>query len=130
LDRLHDLVGGVSSGAIVRDADDDYLAYPADAVGVLGWGLLIFAVVTALAGGMLLLQAVNRHLRAEDERSQRLRELGATRREIAAALAVPPTLAAALGAVLAAVAAAPTSTWFLFAVARRVEPDPGFRPDL
>jgi len=130
LDVVEDVVGAAEeSGALVLDAEDDYLAFPSDAVDVLGVALLVFALTTALAGGLVLLQTANRHVQAEADDAERLRELGAPRRGAAAALALTPALAATAGALVAIAVAVPASTLFPFGIGRRIEPDPGVRPD-
>ncbi len=129
IDRLEALAEEHGDGALVLDAESDYLAFPRDAVDVLGNGLLVFATISALAGGLVLAQAVSRHLAAGRDRSLRLRELGLTRREGALAEGLPVAGAAVVGAVVTTAVAAPTSWWFPFGGAERIEPDPGFRFD-
>lgn len=130
LDRLQDVVDDVGEGALVLPAESDYRAFPEDAVDVVGRGLLVFALVTTVAGGVIVAQAVSRHQVAARERSLRLRDLGLSRKQRALALGLPVAAAGAVGAVVAALAAAPTSAWFPFGGAERVEPDPGFGVDL
>ena len=129
LDRLEAAVDAVGEGGLVLPAETDYRAFPQDAVDVVGNGLLVFALVTTAAGGVIVAQAVSRHQVAARERSLRLRELGLTRAGRALALGLPVAAFGGLGALVAAVAAAPTSSWFPFGGAERVEPDPGFGLD-
>lgn len=129
LDRLAAVVDDIGEGALVLPAETDYLAFPQDAVDVVGRGLLVFALVTTAAGGVILAQAVSRHQVAARDRSLRLRDLGLSRPQRALALGLPVAAFGALGALAAAAVAAPTSSWFPFGGAERLEPDPGFGLD-
>ncbi len=129
LDRLQDLVEEEGIRGLVLEADEDFLESPSDAIDVQASSLLVFAVVTGLAGAVAAAQAVSRQMGATGNRSDILADLGMTRRSRAAALALPVLAAAVAGAVLAVALALLVSDRFPFAEVRRIEPDPGRRFD-
>ena len=96
-----------------------------EATSVLSGGMVVFGVVTALAGAVVLGQMVSRI--AEDSRGEEvlLRDLGLDRRARRTAWLVTswPSLAAATVVALAVAVAASTRT--PLGVARSVEPEPG-----
>ncbi len=129
LRRLAAFVDSRGEGATGLGAGTDFLDYPQDAVDVAGTGLLVFTLVSGLAGCLLLAQAISRYVAAGTEHYRRLRELGLTRRQQAMTTALPVTGSALAGVAVAVVLAAPTSGWYPFGAVADMEPDPGFRFD-
>lgn len=91
--------------------------------------LLVFAAAAALAGALVVGQAIARHLAGAGDTSTRLRELGATRTRGAFALSVPVVASAALGVLLGAGIAVLVSPLLPVGLARRAEVEPGFWVD-
>jgi hypothetical protein len=87
--------------------------------------LVIFAVVTAVLGLVLIAQAVSRRLQAESRDVLTLAALGTTRGERATASLLGVAAAAILGAAFAVVVAVGLSWWTPVGPARIAEPDPG-----
>jgi hypothetical protein len=129
VDQVRDLMEEEDIQGLVIEAETDYLASPQDAIDVQSSSLLVFAVVTGLAGAVATAQAVSRQIGATGNRSAILADLGMTRRARAAAVALPVLGAAVVGAVIAIGLALVASDRFPFAEVRRIEPDPGRRFD-
>lgn len=87
--------------------------------------LLVFAAAAALAGALVVGQAIARHLAGAGATSLRLRELGTTRSRGAIALSVPVVLSATAGVLLGAATAVLVSPLLPVGLARRAEVDPG-----
>ena len=96
-----------------------------DAVVVLVWGLMIFGVVSALAGSVVLAQLVARSIERSGDEGGVLRDLGVGRRARLLAAAAPGLVSVAVAVVSTAVVAVAASRWTPIGVARRVEPAPG-----
>lgn len=91
--------------------------------------LILFGAVAALAGIVLVGQAVSRTVYSLAQPAAALRALGFTRNGIMAGLLLPLTVTAATGATLAVVAAVALSRWFPVGLAGRLEPDRGMHAD-
>ena len=131
LDRLRDFVADLTGDdVIVVPAAEDYRAEPSDTIDVFSAGLMIFAVLAALAGAVILLQAVGRQVTAMGPTIAVLSDLGLSGRSRAVAATLPLTGAAAAGAGLGVATAIALSPRFPIGGARRIEPDPGVDVDL
>lgn len=128
IDRLNELVSDEDVLGIVIDAENDYIEAPADAIAVQSATLVVFALVTGLAGAAIVAQALTRHLNVPD-RALLLAELGMPPRSRALGLALPAIGAGVVGLVLGALGAGLLSGRFPVGQVRRIEPDPGLRPD-
>lgn len=91
--------------------------------------LLVFAGAAALAGALVVGQAIARHLAGAGDTSARLRELGATRSRGAVALAVPVVASTTAGVLLGAAIAVLVSPLLPVGLARRAEVEPGIWVD-
>lgn len=91
--------------------------------------LLLFAAVVALAGVVLVGQALSRTVYGIAEGGTALRALGLTRRELSAGLVLPLVVTAVTGTFAAAVTAVLLSRWFPVGLAGRLEPDRGISAD-
>lgn len=91
--------------------------------------LLLFAAAAALAGVVLVGQALSRTVYALAQPASALRALGFTRNGLVAGLLVPFSVTAAVGAATAAGAAIALSRWFPVGLAGRLEPDRGIHAD-
>lgn len=131
LDRLRRFVADLTDDdVIVVPAAEDYRAAPSDTIDVFSAGLMIFAVLAALAGAVILLQAVGRQVMAMGPTIAVLSDLGLSGRSRAVAATLPLTGAAAAGAGLGVAVAIALSPRFPIGGARRIEPDPGVDVDL
>ncbi|MET1041489.1 MAG: FtsX-like permease family protein [Acidimicrobiales bacterium] len=131
LDRLRRFVADLTDDdVIVVPAAEDYRAAPSDTIDVFSAGLMIFAVLAALAGAVILLQAVGRQVMAMSPTIAVLSDLGLSGRSRAVAATLPLTGAAAAGAGLGVAVAIALSPRFPIGGARRIEPDPGVDVDL
>lgn len=131
LDRLRRFVADLTDDdVIVVPAAEDYRAAPSDTIDVFSAGLMIFAVLAALAGAVILLQAVGRQVMAMGPTIAVLSDLGLSGRSRAVAATLPLTGAAAAGAGLGMAVAIALSPRFPIGGARRIEPDPGVDVDL
>ena len=92
-------------------------------------GLLLFAVAVALAGLVIVGQALTRSVRAAGADVPVLVALGFTRRDAARALALPYLLTVAVATVVASAFAVVLSPRFPIGLGRRVDPDLGLHVD-
>jgi cell division protein FtsX len=92
--------------------------------------LLAFAVAAALGSVVLIGQALARWCSGSRPALDALRTLGVEDRKARLLGAVPPTVAATLGAAIAVVGAVGLSRWFPIGSAALVEPEPGVDVDL
>ncbi|HET7489669.1 MAG TPA: ABC transporter permease [Acidimicrobiales bacterium] len=92
-------------------------------------GLLLFAAAAAVAGVVLVGQALARAVYAQGESGGALRALGFTGRELVTGLVAPHVVTAATAAVVAVGAAVAVSGRFPVGLGRRLEPDPGLHAD-
>jgi hypothetical protein len=121
------LPGGGAPFNIVPSRDDASAAdHSSNAVAT---GLLIFAVVAAVAGLVTIVQLVRRNLAQADDETDVLAALGAPRSERALAqfIASVPSLVVAAG--IAAAFAYLLSPLFPIGATRALEPHPGLRAD-
>jgi ABC-type lipoprotein release transport system permease subunit len=95
------------------------------AVDSLATGLLVFALGAAVAGAIAVGQAVTRQEAGAASWSATLRALGLSRGRTATAVALPVTVAAAVGVALGGGAAVVASSLLPTGLARRAEVDPG-----
>ncbi len=84
----------------------------------------------ALAGLVILGQALVRSVQSGGDDIPTLRALGFSRRQVASALALPHVLSAGVAVGVAVVTAVALSPLFPIGLGRRVEPDPGAHVDL
>lgn len=91
--------------------------------------LLLFAAAVALAGTVLVGQALSRTVYGVAESASPLGALGFGRHELLPGLVLPLVLPAAVGMVTAMGAAVVLSRWFPVGLAGRLEPDPGIHAD-
>jgi hypothetical protein len=98
-------------------------------IDVLTTGLVVFAVIAALAGLAVLAVVLRRFIDATAGDLPALRALGASRSQRVAALALPVVIIAAVGAALAVVGAVAGSPLMPLGLARRAEPDLGLDVD-
>ena len=119
--------GGPDEGAwpTAITASDEYGDATQRAINAQAVGLMIFAVVAAVAGGFVLAQAVSRQLAGSDDEAATLAALGLARRARALALATPVILAVGLGVLLGAAVALAVSPLLPIGLARRAEARPG-----
>ena len=99
------------------------------AVDGLAVALLVFGVVVAVAGGVVVAQAVSREVATRAETARTLGAMGLTRARRAFVLAVPALVAAIGGAAAGAAASIAGSALLPLGVARRSEIAPGVRLD-
>jgi hypothetical protein len=92
-------------------------------------GLLLFAAAVALAGLMLIGQAIARVVFAIGDAAPALRALGFVRRQLVAAMVVPMLLVAVVGSVVTVVVAIVLSSRFPVGLAGRLDPDRGIHVD-
>ena len=100
-----------------------------DAIHVLAIALLIFAVVTAIAGIAAIAIVLDRELSSSQPQQPTLLALGLSRRQRFAVSGTRALLAAAIGALIAVAGAVVLSPLFPFGIARRADPDPGVHAD-
>jgi hypothetical protein len=129
LDRLQDFMDEHDNATLVTP-DDEYAAGASDATDVLSTALLVFAIVSGLAGLFAVSQAVSRQVDAAATDTTALPSIGFTTWRWALASALPSAAAVVVGAVLAPIAAGLASGLFPIGFAERIEPDPGLRIDL
>jgi cell division protein FtsX len=137
------LVDGASAGAVedlaIEVAGDSEVEVEASqetygesvdrAVDVLTAGLVVFTAVAALAGLLVVGQAVARQVQASSVDEELLRSLGVTRRARMLAVGIPAVTAAGTGAALGALGATLASPLFPIGLARSAEAEPGLRAD-
>ena len=92
--------------------------------------LLLFAAAVALAGLVLVGQAVARTVDALAEPASALQAIGFTRPGLIAGLLLPLTVTAAAAAATTLATAIALSRWFPVGLAGRLEPSRGFHADL
>jgi hypothetical protein len=92
-------------------------------------GLLLFGLAVALAGVVLVGQALTRSVRAGADDLTPLRALGFARRDAAVALALPHLLPIAAAAVAAVVVGIGLSVLFPIGLGRQIDPDVGLHAD-
>jgi FtsX-like permease family len=92
-------------------------------------GLLLFAAAVALAGLMLVGQAIARVVFAMGDSAPALRSIGFVRRQLVAAMVLPLIVAAAIGAVVSVAVAVFLSSWFPVGLAGQLDPDRGIHFD-
>ena len=93
-------------------------------------GLLLFAAAVALAGLVIVGQALTRSVRAAGGDVPVLAAVGFTQRDAARALALPYCLSVAVAVTTAVAAAIALSPRFPIGLGRRVDPDVGLHLDL
>ncbi|HYF46994.1 MAG TPA: FtsX-like permease family protein, partial [Acidimicrobiales bacterium] len=118
-------VGEVGAGSL----EAEFLESVHSAVDVAITALLVFALVTGVAGLLALVQAVARQVASPDGVGETLGAVGLTRNQRALAVTLPLLVAGVLGALAAVAGAVAMSPLFPLGVARRAEPDPGIRVD-
>jgi ABC-type lipoprotein release transport system permease subunit len=109
--------------------DEQINTRAAEAIGLEVDALRIAALVTAIAGALVLVQVLSRHAAAMAADHQVRRALGMTRPQIAAGSALTVVPAIVIGGLVAAVGAGLASSFLPRGLARRAEPDPGIRID-
>ncbi len=121
----------VAGDADVSSADSEeiYGDSVERAVGVLTAGLVVFTVVAALAGLLVVGQAVARQVQASSVDERTLEALGVARRTRMLVVGLPGALAAGVGAALAGLGSVLASPLFPIGLARRAEADDGVRVD-
>jgi len=132
VDQLQDEVRaivGPDAEFDVTSSEDDFGASLRQATGVLARALAAFALVAAAETAVAVGGTLSRQLASASADAPTLAALGCDRRQRRLIAAAVPGAGAALGAVLAVPVAALASGAFPFSVARRIEPDPGVRPD-
>lgn len=92
-------------------------------------GLLLFAAAVALAGLVLVGQALTRTVYAMAEPAPSLRALGLSGPEVMVGLVLPLVVTATTAAVVSVATAVAVSPRFPVGLARRLEPDPGVHAD-
>jgi hypothetical protein len=93
-------------------------------------GLLIFALVAALAGVVTIIQSVRRSLTPADEEEAVLRALGAGRADRATALFIASVPYLVVGTAIAVAISYALSPLFPLGATRALEPAPGLRADV
>jgi ABC-type lipoprotein release transport system permease subunit len=88
-------------------------------------GLLLFAAAVALAGLMLVGQAITRVVFAIGDSAPTLRAIGFVRRQLLAGMVLPMMVAAAIGAAVTVVVAIALSPRFPVGLAGQLDPDRG-----
>ena len=96
----------------------------------LATGLLVSALIAAVAGVLTVALAVNRQLTVARGTHATMRGLGMERRQRALAIAAPSALAVVAGTMCGLLAAAALSPLFPVSVVRRAEIAPGFDVDV
>jgi ABC-type lipoprotein release transport system permease subunit len=92
--------------------------------------LLLLAAVVAIAGGLLVAQALVRSAGMIGDDALVLRAIGVTRSQMVMATMLSHTPTAMVGVVVAIVGAVIGSQWLPVGLARRVDPDVGIHADL
>jgi hypothetical protein len=118
--------GGLFEAGVV---DEDYASRISDTIDVEVTALWAFAAAAAVAGLVIVGQAMLRHVArgAEEQRALAAMGIGPRQQAIGSLLAVAPALAG--GVVAAVVVALGLSTLFPRGLARLAEVDPGVRAD-
>lgn len=119
--------GGVDADALaptITTSEDLYLTTARNTVRGLTAGLVVFACIALVAGGLTVGQAIARHVVSTGD-VRGLTPLGLTTGQVAAAQSLPVALAAGAGVVVGAVLAAASSLLLPLGLARRAEVDPG-----
>ena len=98
-------------------------------IDVLTTGLLVFGVIAALAGLVVLAVVLRRFVDGGAADVPALRALGASRAERVAALALPVVVIACVGAIFAVVGSSAASALMPLGLARDAEPDLGLDLD-
>jgi ABC-type antimicrobial peptide transport system permease subunit len=125
-----DVVSNALGGGAAYVSDPDLELGPIrNTVDIIAAGLALFALLATVAGLIALGQVVGRQVADNVRIASVTRALGMRDRETAAALAIPPALAGAVGVVVGAVAAVALSPIFPTGIGRLAEPDPGVRID-
>ncbi len=106
-------------------ADEIYLDASQRAVRQLAMGLVVFALVAAVAGAVALAPAIARQVAASAPSVDVLAALGATRAQRAVMVGLPLLVVSALGTLGGAVVAVAASPLLPVGMARRAEVDPG-----
>lgn len=109
--------------------EEEFVAGLQSAVDVALTALLVFTLVAAVAGLLVLTQAAVRQVAAGADVGRALEAIGLTRSEMALASSLPLATAALFGVVVAALGSVALSPLFPIGAARRAEPDPGLAPD-
>jgi ABC-type lipoprotein release transport system permease subunit len=113
----------------VRDLGEDAKRFQ-NSTDLERTGLLLFAVVTLIAGLVIVGQAIARVVYAIAENARALRALGFTRLQLVTGLVLPLIVAAAVTAAVTIGLAVALSPWFPIGFAARLEPDPGVHVDV
>ncbi len=121
---------GEQSDAWVEWVEGTFAGEVRSAHRSLATGLLVFALVAAMAGVLTVALAVNRQLTVARGTHATMRGLGMERRQRALAIAAPSALAVVAGTTGGVLAAAGLSPLFPVSVARRAEIAPGFEVDV
>lgn len=109
----------------------DVLRNQADpTLAAMATGLRVVAIIVALAGGIVLAQALARAATDRLRDHEGIRALGAERSVLLAHLSLPSALAAAVGVIVGGALSIALSPFVLWGLARRAEPDRGVRIDL
>ena len=129
---LRRLYGGEAAAEGVDASIGDFAitAGTRRAIALESGALIAFAVLTALAGLLLVGQTLGRQVLVEAAESPILRALGMTRGQLVGVAVVRAAPVAMVGAVLAVVGAVALSPTTPLGVARRAELDPGLAVDL
>jgi ABC-type lipoprotein release transport system permease subunit len=91
--------------------------------------LALLALAIAVAGGLLVSQALTRSAATIGDDALVLRAVGLSRWDIASAAGLSHALSAAVAVVVAATTAVVASRWFPVGLGRRIDPDVGFHVD-
>ena len=104
-------------------------ARPGRTTHTLAIGLSVFALIAALVSVLVVNQAVTRHVNGTDADHPALAALGLTRPQRIVGVVAMIAPAAIGAAVVTVVASSVASVWMPVGLARRIEPDAGFRFD-
>lgn len=91
--------------------------------------LVLLAAAVALAGGILVAQALSRSASVVGDDVDALRAMGMTRADVGLASCLPHLATAAVAAVVALGGAVLASRWFPVGLGRRIDPNLGFHLD-
>ncbi len=111
-------------------ATEQYVTAAQHAADDSATGLVVFAVAAAIAGALVVGQAIQRHLLLGATGLRQLVDLGMTRTQTATIAAIPPIGATVIGSALGGLAAASLSPLLPIGIAGRAEVAPGIRIDL
>ncbi|MET0665705.1 MAG: FtsX-like permease family protein [Acidimicrobiales bacterium] len=125
------IVAGLAQDADVSsvDAADAYGESIGRAVDVLVVGLVVFTLIGAVAGLVVIGQAVSRQVQTASVDADGLRSLGVTRGARALAVGIPAATAAGVGALVAGAGSILVSPVFPIGLAGEVEAEQGLRVD-